>query len=29
VKQFRNDFEEGRVVIEDPEKDRKDARKKK
>lgn len=29
VEQFRKDFEEGKVVLEDPEKDKKDARKKK
>jgi hypothetical protein len=29
VEQFRKDFEEGKVVLEDPEKDKKDVRKKK
>lgn len=29
VEQFRKDFEEGKVVLEDPEKDKKDTRKKK
>jgi hypothetical protein len=29
VQAFRKDFEEGKVVLEDPEKDKKDARKKK
>lgn len=29
VEAFRKDFEEGKVVLEDPEKDKKDARKKK